>query len=214
MSSKRFLSLFILLVILMAMNISLHAGTSPTIVGIYEKLPGAEFKFDGKTIEVVEYMSFYCHTCYEFERSIPVIKGNFPKKIKWTTIPIYWGDHGSPKPGEAYLIAIDMGKGEAMKKALFDAHMVQKKDIADINVLETIGKEVGLGPKFGKSLRAGEKAGEVQKALDMARKVGIGETPTLVIAGNIKLDPHAMDHKIDLFRDNIIVILKSIFQAK
>jgi hypothetical protein len=48
----------------------------------------------------------------------------------------------------------------------------------------------------------------------MAQKVGINETPTIVIAGNIKTDPHAMDHKIDLFRDNIIVILKSILKAQ
>ena len=214
MSLKRFFSLFTLLIILQAMNTSLQAGTSPTIVGIYDKIPGATYKFDGKTVEVIEYMSFYCHTCYDFERSIPVIKGNFPKKIKWTTIPIYWGDHGSPKPGEAYLIAIDMGKGEAMKKALFDAHMVQKKDIADFNVLESIGKEIGLGPEFVKRLKSGEKVGEAQKVLEMAQKVGINETPTIVIAGNIKTDPHAMDHKIDLFRDNIILILKSIFKTK
>ena len=173
-----------------------------------------EFEFDGKTIEVVEYMSFYCHTCYDFERSIPVIKGNFPKKIKWTTIPIYWGEQGSPKPGEAYLIAIDMGKGEAMKKALFDAQMVQKKDIADINVLESIGKEIGLNTEFGKRLRSGEKSGEAQKALAMAKKIGINETPTIVIAGNIKTDPHAMDHKLDLFRDNVMVILQSILKTK
>jgi hypothetical protein len=199
---------------LLAINTSLQAGTSPTIVGIHEKLPGATYKFDGKAVEVIEYMSFYCHTCYDFERSIPVIKGNFPKKIKWITIPIYWGEHGSPKPGEAYLIAIDMGKGEAMKKALFNAQMVQKKNIADFNVLESIGKEIGLGPEFGKRLRSGEKVGEAQNALEMAKKVGINETPTIVIAGNIKTDPHAMDHKLDLFRDNIIVILKSIFKAK
>jgi predicted DsbA family dithiol-disulfide isomerase len=90
----------------------------------------------------------------------------------------------------------------------------RKKNIADFNVLESIGKEIGLGPEFGKRLRSGEKVGEAQNALEMAKKVGINETPTIVIAGNIKTDPHAMDHKLDLFRDNIIVILKSIFKAK
>jgi len=201
--------------VLLAICLNTHAGNMPaTIVGVYDKMPGAEFEFDGKIVNVVEYMSFYCHTCYDFEKSIPIIRGNYPGKVKWKTVPIYWGDHGSPKPGEAYLIAEEMGKGEAMKKAIFDAQMVHKKNIADINVLEAIGKEVGLGSEFGKKLRAGEKAGETQKALDMAKKVGINETPTLVIAGNIKVDPHAMDHKIDLFRDNIIVILQSILKAK
>lgn len=212
--AKQFLNLVLSLVILLLMIISSHAGTLPAIVGVYDTLPGEEFKYDGKTVEVVEYMSFYCHTCYDFEKSIPVIRGNYPGKVTWKTVPIYWGDHGSPKPGEAYLIAEEMGKGEAMKKALFDAHMIQKKNIADITILEEIGREVGLGPEFGKKLRAGAKAGETRKALAMAQKVGINETPTIVIAGSIKTDPHAMDHKIDLFRDNIIVILKSILKAQ
>lgn len=212
--AKQFLNLVLSLVILLLMIISSHAGTLPAIVGVYDTLPGEEFKYDGKTVEVVEYMSFYCHTCYDFEKSIPVIRGNYPGKVTWKTVPIYWGDHGSPKPGEAYLIAEEMGKGEAMKKALFDAHMIQKKNISDITILEEIGREVGLGPEFGKKLKAGAKAGETRRALAMAQKVGINETPTIVIAGNIKTDPHAMDHKIDLFRDNIIVILKSILKAQ
>ena len=205
----------IISLVLLSLSVNVQAGNMPAnIVGVYDKLPGAEFKFDGKTIEVVEYMSFYCHTCYDFEKSIPIIKGNFPKKIKWKIIPIYWGEHGSPIPGEAYLIAREMGKGEAMKNALFDAQMVQKKDIADFNVLETIGKEIGLGPKFGERLRAREKSVEAQKALDMAKKVGINETPTIVIAGNLKTDPHAMNHNMDTFRANMIAILMSIFNSK
>jgi hypothetical protein len=118
MISKRFLSLFISVVILTAIGGSLHADTSPDIMGVHTKLEGENFKFDGKTVEVVEFMSFYCHTCYDFEKAIPVIKGNFPNKIIWKTVPIYWSDHGSPKPGEAYLLAEEAGKGEAMKKAL------------------------------------------------------------------------------------------------
>jgi protein-disulfide isomerase len=200
--------------ILTLMAIVANAEVPATIVGVYDKLPGAEFTFDGNTIEVVEYMSFYCHTCYDFEKSIPIIRGNYPGKIKWKIVPIYWVDHGSPKPGEAYLIAAEMGKGEAMKKALFHAQMVQKKNIADINVLEGIGKEVGLGPEFGKKLRAGEKSGETQKALELAKKIGINETPTVVIAGNLKTDPHPMNHDLNTFRANIMAIIHSILNQK
>ncbi len=208
------ISITLMSLTLLLMSVSVQAEKVPGIVGVYDTLPGEKFKFDGKTVEIVEFMSFYCHTCYNFEKSIPVIKGNFPKKIKWKIIPIYWGDHGSPKPGEAYLIAEEMGKGEAMKKALFDAQMVQKINIGDINVLESIGKEVGLGPDFGKKLRAGDKTGETQQALDMAKKIGISETPTIVIAGNIKTDPHAMDHDLDMYRDNILMIIKSIVKSE
>ena len=208
------ISITLISLALLLMSVSVQAEKVPGIVGVYDTLPGEKFKFDGKTVEIVEFMSFYCHTCYNFEKSIPVIKGNFPKKIKWKIIPIYWGDHGSPKPGEAYLIAEEMGKGEAMKKAIFDAQMVQKINIGDINVLESIGKEVGLGPDFGKKLRAGEKAGDIQKALNLAKKYRVKETPTIVIGGNIITNPHSMNHDLDIYRANIILILKSILQSK
>jgi hypothetical protein len=210
MISKRFLGIFIALVILSAMSISLHAGTSPTIMGEHTIIEGEKFKFDGKTVEVIEFMSFYCHTCYDFEKAIPVIKGNFPKKIKWKTISIYWSEHGSPKPGEAYLIAKDAGKGEVMKKALFKAQMVENRDIGDVSVLDDIAGKIGLGPDFSEKLRSGEKAEEVRKALDMVKKYGVSETPTLIIAGNIKTDPHPMNHDLERFKNNALSIIGSI----
>ncbi len=212
MTSKVLLRLLTALILTLAMSISLYAGSSPTIMGEHTKLKGENFTYDGKTVEVIEFMSFYCHTCYDFEKAIPVIKGNFPKKIKWKTVAIYWGDHGSPKPGEAYLLAEEAGKGEAMKKALFEAQMVEKRDIADVKVLEDIAGKLGLGSDFSKKLRSGEKAAETQKSLDMARKYGVNETPTLIIAGNIKTDPHAMNHDLERFKTNTLAILASILK--
>ena len=55
--------------------------------------------------------------------------------------------------------------------------MLRKKNIGDIKVLEEIGQKIGLGTDFSKKLRAGDKAKDVQKALDMAGAYGIEETP-------------------------------------
>lgn len=189
--------------------LSIEAETS--IKGIYTQIPGQQFKFDGKIVEVIEFLSFYCDGCYSFEKSIPIIKGNFPKKIKWKIIPIYWGK-GSPKPGEAYLLAEEAGKGEKMKEAIFRANFIEKKDIGDVKVLEAIGKNIGLGPDFSKRLEAGEKAKDVQKALDMARAYGVDETPTLIIAGNIMTNLHPFQHNTDALRENVIMILKGILK--
>ncbi len=206
-----FKKMFLVLTFLAVAFSPLRVGSETYIKGIYTQLPGHQFKFDGKTVEVIEFMSFYCDGCYDFEKSIPVIKGNFPKKIKWKSIPIYWGK-GSPKPGEAYFLAEEAGKGEQMKEALFRAHFVERKNIGDIKVLEEIGQKMGLGIDFSKRLRAGDKAKDVQKALDMAGAYGVDETPTLIIAGNIMTNPHAFNHNIDAFRENIITILKSILR--
>lgn len=202
----------ILPILLVLFPLSLLAGENPPVKGVFSRVPGRQYKFDGKTVEVMEFMSFYCGSCYAFEKSVPVIKGNFPKKIKWKIVPMYWGK-ASPKPSEAYLLAEEAGMGEQMKKALFNANFVEKKDIGDVEVLESIGARLGLGFDFSRRLRTGEKAGEVQKALDMARAYGIEETPTLIIAGNIMTSPREFGHNnMDAFGDNAITVIKSILR--
>jgi len=204
----------ILLLSIMLLMFSIFSyAEEMSIIGAYDRVPGQSFTYDGKQIEIVEFLSFYCGHCYNFERSIPIIKGNFPKKIKWKTLPIFWGK-GSPKPGEAYLIALDEGKGEQMKKALFEAVFIEKQDINKIEVLESIGMKVGLGFDFSKKLRGDEKAAAAREAVDLARSYGVNETPSLVIAGNIRTSPGKVNGNVDLMRDNTILILKSIFNKK
>lgn len=205
----RLKKLFAVPVILLLLSLSVYAGDAPSISGDFVRVAGQQFKFNGKAVEVVEFMSFYCGHCYAFEKDIPVIKGNFPKKIKWKIIPMYWGT-GSSKPGEAYLLAEDAGKGEQMKKAIFNALFVEKKDIGKIEVLEALGANVGMGFDFSMKLRAGEKAQEAQEALELARQYGVEETPSIIIAGNLMTNPKLSGSAADALKNNIISIVKSI----
>ncbi len=205
---KRLVLVFAL-VLVSSPALKAEAGTS--IEGLYGNVPGKRFQYDGKTVDVVEFLSFYCGHCYHFERAIPVIKGNFPKRIRWKVFPIYWGK-GSPKPGEAYLIAEEAGRGEQMKKAIFDAFFIGRKDIGDVAVLESIAAKAGLGFDFSFKLRSGEKAKAASDALNMARVYGVNATPTLIIAGNIMTTPDMFNGDIDAFRDNTIRIIKSILK--
>ncbi len=203
--------LFVIFACLFLVSSVVEAEESPLIVGVYTRVPGQNYNYDGKKVEIVEFLSFYCGHCYQFEKSIPIIKGNFPKKIIWKTIPIYWGK-GSPKPGEAYLLAQESGKGEEMKKAIFNAIFVENKNIGDITVLEEIGAKLDLGFDFSRRLRAGDKAKEAEDALSLAKTYGVHSTPSLIIAGNIMSSPSQVGKGIDGFRDNAIAILISILK--
>ncbi|MBE7415784.1 MAG: DsbA family protein [Deltaproteobacteria bacterium] len=203
--------ILVLLIGLAFIPLVAHAAPAPSIKGTYTEVQGKEFKFDGKTVEVVEFLSFYCGSCYKFEESVPVVKGNFPRKIKWTIVPVYWGQ-ASTKPSEAYFLADEAGKGEEMKKALFRANFIEKKDIGNIQVLESLAAEMGLGFDFSRKLRTGAKAEQARKALDLAREYGISETPSLVIAGNLLTSPHTLNHDLNALKDNAITIIGSILK--
>jgi thiol:disulfide interchange protein DsbA len=188
------------------LSFSANAEELSSVKGTYTQLPEFKFIFDGKNVEVIEFFSFYCSHCYEFEKMIPAIKGNFPKKIKWRNVPVYWGK-GSSKPGEAYFLAEEMGKGEQMKKALFEALFIQKIDIGDINFLDSLGAKLELGFDFSRRLRVGDKEKEANAALVMMKAYSVEGTPALIIAGNLKV---VTGQTLDIFRDNTITILKSI----
>jgi thiol:disulfide interchange protein DsbA len=208
MSFKKIL----LLMSLIMFSVSAYAEQVTGIEGVYDRLDDIKFSYDGRQVEVIEFLSFYCMHCYHFEKAIPVIKGNFPKRIKWTTVPIYWGS-GSPKPGEAYFLAVEAGKGEEMKKALFEAVFVDKRDIGNIEVLDDIGLKIGMGFDYSRRLRAGEKAKEVGEAILKSKAYKIDETPSFIIAGNLKTSPGMVKGNTDLVRENVIIILKSIFSS-
>ncbi len=205
------MSFIVMMLILAGMPFSVNAADEQKIKGVYIKLPDFKSVFDGKKVEVLEFFSFYCGHCYEFEKSIAVIKGNFPKKIKWKNVPIAW-ENSSMKPGEAYLLAEEEGKGEEMKKALFETMFIEKRDISDISVLESIGTRLGLGFDFSRRLRAGDKGNVAKAALITANAYSIEETPTLIIAGNLKVDMGMVNHNMDFFRDNTITIIKGILK--
>jgi thiol:disulfide interchange protein DsbA len=201
---------FIIFVLLFAaIPVSANAVDEQAVQGVYVRMPEFKFNFDGKQVEIVEFFSFYCGHCYELEKFIPAIKGNFPKKIKWRSIPVYWGK-ASSKPGEAYFLAEEAGKGEQMKKALFEALFRENRNIGDLSVLEDIGTKIGLGFDFSRRLRAGDKEKEAKTALIMMDAYKINETPSVVIAGNLRVNPGMGAGTLEFFRDNMITIVKSI----
>ncbi len=192
------------------MSMPALAADTPEIEGIYENVPGHTLSFDGKEVEIIEFLNFYCGHCYSFEKDIPVIKGNFPKKIRWKTVPLYWGK--SAKAVEAFFLAEEAGKGEEMKQAIFKAHFVDKRDISLMNVLESLAVELGVGFDFSRRLRAGEKAKDVGEALLLSQSYKIEATPTLIIAGNLKAVSGASGHGPNAFRNNVITIVRSLFK--
>ena len=83
--------------------------------------------------------------------------------------------------------------------------------------IESVQQGVSQAQEFAKStsledIKSGAKAKEAREAVELSNKYRIGETPTLIIAGNIKTDPHAMDHDLNLFMNNALAIIASILR--
>jgi predicted DsbA family dithiol-disulfide isomerase len=79
-------------------------------------------------------------------------------------------------------LASKNGMGDNASEALFKAHFMEGKNIADHKTLEAIGVAIGLNGEEVKQLLEGNRfSEEVQKDIDEARKLQISGVPFFVI---------------------------------
>jgi len=182
-----------------------------SVIGLYETLNQPSTHEPGK-VKITEFMSFYCHQCYSFNGLKPELESKYAGKFEIELLPIYWGE-GSIKPGVAYLIAKDLGKGEEMKDAIFNANFVEKRDIGSEDVLIGLARGIGLGDEFAVKLRSDEAEARAKENLRLAGTYRVEETPTLIVDGNLKVSPHETGDSVSRMTENLDEIIKEILEG-
>ncbi len=156
----------------------------------------------GTKPEVVEVFNFKCPHCYHlFPKMVAWMKKN-GDRYQYKALPIFWGKQ-TDMPLRAYFAADFLGKGEAMKAAIFDAQFKQGADIENPGDLVFLAEDMGLdGGKFQSYLKSFGVSAKVTQARALQRDFGVHSTPTLVINGQYKITPgkHARGDDQLLFR--------------
>ena len=156
----------------------------------------------GDKPEVVEVFNFKCRHCYKlYPKMAAWMKINSNRYI-YKALPIYWGKQ-TDMPLRAYFAADFLGKGEAMKSAIFEAQFKNGSDIENPGDLAFLAEDMGLdGKKFHSYLKSFGVAAKVTQAKALQRAFAVHSTPTLVINGQYKILPgkHASDDDKKLFQ--------------
>ncbi len=138
-------------------------------------------------VNMTVFFDFFCPHCHQFDSVVvPLLHSEYGDKLIITSIgfPIIYED--SVIPVEAYELAKAAGKGEEMKRAIFDAIYYQRKDGANHDVLVSIARSIGLNAgKFQNDLKSGVKKKAVFEGSELARSYGARSTPTVILDGNI-----------------------------
>jgi len=137
-------------------------------------------------VTLTEFFDFTCPHCYDFHREIsPLLEEKYGETLAVV-------DRGLPlressKPAlEAYEIALEAGKGEEMKDALFTAYHERNEDISQTEVLAKIASDVGLDEEaFIKDLTDHRKAPVIDENIRLGNIYKLQGTPTFVVDGNL-----------------------------
>ncbi len=85
---------------------------------------------------------------------------------------------------QATLFARDQGRMEAFREAVYEARYREDQDIADPQVLISLGEKVGLdGKALAEALERGTYAAELDALRQQAISLGVKGTPTYVVDG-------------------------------
>ncbi len=165
-------------------------------------------------VKITEFMKFNCGHCYQLNPQMQSLKQKYGDRVEITYKPMLWRtvpqDSGFRKSIEAYILAQRMGKGEEMKDALFAAVFVDKKDMTNTAVLADIGRNVGLGDDFVKALNNGDAKDEAEANINLAESFQVDETPTIIINGNLKVNPSMTNEDMDAMVKNLDTIISSL----
>ncbi|VVB90354.1 Thioredoxin [uncultured archaeon] len=189
-------------------------GKLPT-AGKFIKLNTPSTYEPGK-VKIVEYMKFGCSHCYALSQKMPDFKNKYGDRLEVTYKPMLWRSIPADLPTrisiEAYILANRSGKGEEMKDAIFKAVFVDNNlnALSSESVLSAIAKKIGLGDDFAAALERGDAKNEAEDNINQAENYGVSYTPTLIINGNLKIDPSMVNQDNNLMDQNLDTVISSL----
>lgn len=159
-----------------------------TIAGEYTTLSKPSTYEPGK-VKMMEFLNFNCGHCNDLQKEMPQLLQKYGDKLEITYIPINFSKQ-STKSVEAYIIAEQMGKGDEMYSALFEARFDKNMDIMESRIaIENVAQSIGLGQDFNQQLESGAAENKALENFRLAANYNIEGTPTVIINGNLLVNP-------------------------
>ncbi len=163
-----------------------------------EKLPAAgEYvklnmptSYEPGKVKIIEFLKFDCSHCYDLHKNMPQLLEKYGGNVTITYVPVVFPGQ-STKSIEAYIIAEYMGKGEEMRDALFQAKFIKGMDVMESTLaLENVAASiVGVEEDFNAQLEGNDARTDALNNLELMNKYGVQGTPTVIINGNILVNP-------------------------
>ncbi|MBI3245904.1 MAG: DsbA family protein [Deltaproteobacteria bacterium] len=140
-------------------------------------------------IGMTVFEDFMCPACYTASRELfPALKKKYAEQLEVHYLGFPFIHPESRLAARAYAIAHDLGFGEDMQKALFQAHFEQQADVESKEGLAKVADSIGLAPEVLLPQLEGDGGNAtLDRILEQANSYQIDGTPTIILDGWIKV---------------------------
>jgi protein dithiol oxidoreductase (disulfide-forming) len=144
---------------------------------------------DPKKIEVIEFFSYACPHCAEFEPALSSWLKRKPKDVEFKEVPMVFRDNWKPT-AKLYYALEAMGLVEKYQDKVYDAIHKQNKDLNTDQGVKQWAKDAGIdSAKFDQVYDSFGIESKLQRSMGMGRAYGVQFTPSMAINGKYYTGP-------------------------
>ena len=141
-------------------------------------------------VEVVEFFSYNCPHCAEFEPALEAWVKKLPASVNFKRVPVAFVGNDVESKQRLYYTLEALGKVDEFQSKLFIAIHKQRQPIfGDAAILDWAGKQPGLdGQKFAEMYKSFTVSGKIKRATQLQNDYQVGGVPALGVAGRFYVD--------------------------
>ncbi|MBF0286273.1 MAG: DsbA family protein [SAR324 cluster bacterium] len=162
------------------------AMANEKIRGNYDVLNNLPKKHSLKKVIFEEFMNFGCPHCNNFRNLSTEMKDKYKGRVDFVDIPILFRGQDDA-PLRLYYVAKSLGKAEEIKNAIFEARFKNNVNVFDSGIINYLARSLGIGEEYTKQAQNPEITKAIDAGNQKADLYGVTATPTIVIAGALKM---------------------------
>ena len=203
-----------------AVAVAAVAATFPgTVFAQRTPQAGKEFKVinpaqpveSGNKIEVIEFFSYGCPHCHEFEPTLAAWAKRLPQDVMYRKVPITFNRDAWADLAKVYLTLELMGETERLTPLVFTAVQVDRVNFSDEAARNAWLQKNGVNAaKFNETYKSFTVASKLQRATQVAAAYQIQGVPTIAVDGKFMTAPSM----VNSFEGTLAVTDHLIAQAR
>jgi len=141
-------------------------------------------------VEVVEFFSYNCPHCAQFEPALEAWVKKLPPQVAFRRVPVAFVGNDVESKQRMYYTLEAMGKVDEMQMKIFDAiHRQRQPVMGDEAILAWVAKQPELdAKKFGEMFKSFSVSGKAKRATQLQNEYQVTGVPAFGVAGRWYVD--------------------------
>lgn len=173
----------------LALALALPSMAQQPVVDKEYKLINPPQPVESKKPEVIEFFSYACPHCAEFEPALETWVKKRSKDIDYKMVPMVFREQWKA-PAKLYYTLEGLGLVEKYHLKVYEAMHKQSKDLTTDDAVKEWAKSVGIDPaKFNAYYDSFGIDAKLKRSMTMGRAYGVQFTPAMAINGKYNTGP-------------------------